>query len=137
MFRDYGLSVEMMPKAPPPHRSSGYGAILDWVTGTSWEMDEHVSLAIDIWRGMVDPLNYIKGDRTQNPAASRPSNAPADAKVSSASFDGVVSADDLFSSPAPRAAPQPAPARSKPPAPAASAVPQPRARRRGTPGPGM
>lgn len=76
MFVDYGLSITDMPDTPPPSPSDGYGAVLQWVTGTAWEMDEHVDLAIDIWRRKVDPQNY-----RSKAAAKAASPAPAPGKA--------------------------------------------------------
>lgn len=128
MFRDYGLSVDLMPKTPPPARSSGYGPILEWVIGKSWEMEEHVSLAIDIWRGTVDPVHYSVGDRAEAPEATKPSRAALE------SF-----ANDLFVSPTPDREAAPKPAAPKTAAQATNgpgpAAPPARQRRRFSPGP--
>lgn len=130
MFRDYGLSVDLMPKTPPPARGSGYGAILEWVTGKSWEMPEHVSLAIDIWRGTVDPMSYAVGDRAEAPQATKPSQAALDSFFA-----------DPFGDPAPRpAAPQKEPvapkkAEAQAPSGPGLSVPPARQRRRFIPSP--
>jgi hypothetical protein len=78
MFRDYGLSITDMPSDQPPQPHAGYGAILDWVTGTAWEMEEHSSLAIDIWLRRVDPLNYQSRRKAEGkPAATGSQETPA------------------------------------------------------------
>jgi hypothetical protein len=81
MFVDHGLSITDMPSDPPPSPSAGYGAVLEWVTGSAWEMDEHVDLAIAIWRRQIDPLNYVP-QSPKSAAAEGASSTPASSNSS-------------------------------------------------------
>ncbi len=77
MFIDKGYKSAAIPRVPPPENGT-YGEILSWVTGDGWELEGDVELAISIWRGDIDPLNYISIPK-QNEAetakvVSRPEN---------------------------------------------------------------
>jgi hypothetical protein len=51
LFEMYG--IESIPEERL-EKTNNYGKIITWVTQDRFEMDEHVSLAIDIWLGHVN-----------------------------------------------------------------------------------
>ena len=79
LFADFKFTPGSVPSAAPPegYRES-YEIALDWVSQNGWITPEHEDLALSIWLGQVDPLNYHgkpqEPVKASQPARSQPAN---------------------------------------------------------------
>ncbi|MHA6345943.1 hypothetical protein [Roseivivax sp. CAU 1761] len=69
LFKDRGYRDSSVPTDPPPDRRS-YVAVEEWITGGGWILDQDEALAMGIWLGRVDPMNYVPPAKPAAPAKS-------------------------------------------------------------------
>ena len=78
MFLDAGFIRGAISNDPPPESyRQNYDLVLDWVFQGGWIIPEHEDLALSIWLGQTDPLNYqpvVK--QAVAPAAIEPAAQP-------------------------------------------------------------
>lgn len=73
LFRDRGYPGSNIPTQQPP-KGLSFVKIEEWVTRGGWIHAEDTDLAMDIWLGRVDPLNYVPP--APKPVQTESSSAP-------------------------------------------------------------
>ncbi|WP_157374367.1 hypothetical protein [Salipiger sp. CCB-MM3] len=73
LFCDRGYSDHYIPRDHPPQERN-FIKIEEWITRGGWIDEADTDLAMDIWFGQVDPLNYVPPEKSAPSVQHEPSS---------------------------------------------------------------